>query len=109
MKYKNKQEERLIIQFFEELGWIVHKCKDCVEFETWTKAGVHITITLLNMTFDELSEYLDAVSCAEEINSLRQDERYRKQFTLKQSVNDIYGFFCGLDEEWDKFLVFHKK
>ena len=47
MKYKNRKEARLIIQFFEELGWLVHKCKDCVEFKTWTKAGVNITITLL--------------------------------------------------------------
>lgn len=109
MKYKNRKEARLIIQFFEELSWIVHECNDCVEFKTWTKAGVNIIISLQAMTFDELSEYLDAVSCDEEIELLRQDERYRKQFTLKQSVEDIYGFYCGLDEEWDKFLVFHKK
>lgn len=104
MKYKNKQEARLIIQFFEELGWIVHECDDCVEFETWTEAGVNIIIYLQEMTFYELSEYLADVSCDEEIDLLRQDGRYRKQFTLKQSVDDIYGFYCGLDDAWYKFL-----
>lgn len=109
MKYKNRKEARLIIQFFEDLGWIVYEYDDYIEFETWTKAGVNIIISLQDMTFDELSEYLDAVSCDEEIDLLRQGESYRKQFTLKQSVEDIYGFYCGLDEEWDKFLAFHKK
>lgn len=106
MKYKNKQEARLITKFFEDLGWLVHECDDCVELETWTKAGVNIIIYLQDMTFEELSEYLDDVSCDEEIDLLRQDKRYRKQFTLKQSVEDIYGFYSELEKEWDKFLLF---
>lgn len=109
MKYKKRKEARLINQFFKELGWLVYECEDGVEFETWTKAGVNIIIYLQSMTFDELSEYLDAVSCDEEIDLLRQDKRYRKQFTLKQSVEDIYGFYCELDAEWDKFLLFNKQ
>ena len=106
MKYKNKQEARLIIQFFEDLGWFVREYDDFVELETWTKAGVNIIIYLQDMTFEELSEYLDDVSCDEEIDLLRQDKRYRKQFTLKQSIEDIYGFYSELEKEWDKFLLF---
>lgn len=108
-RYKNKKEARLILRFFEEQGWLCDESENYAEFQTWTDGGVNIVISLDKMTFEELSLYLDSVDCDEEIDLLRKDERYRKKFTLKQSVEDIYGFYCRLDEEWDKFLVFHKK
>ena len=59
-----------------------------MEFETWTKAGVNILISLQDVTFYELSNYLISIDWDEEIDLLRESELYRKQFTLKQSVDD---------------------
>ena len=108
MKCKNIREANLITKFFKDLGWYVYEYEDCVEFETWTKAGVNILISLQDVTFYELSNYLISIDWDEEIDLLRESKLYRKQFTLKQSVDDIYGFYSMFNAEWDRFLEFYR-
>lgn len=92
--------------FFEENNFNVHLFEQnnvrCAELEKWTDGGVDIVINLIPFTADEFKEYVNNFDIDEEIDVHRQDERYRKVFTLSQSLKDFTDFYNELKEIADK-------
>lgn len=64
----------------------------CAEVENWTEGGVDMIIMLNPFSIEEMQNFYDNFDVDEEICVHREDERYRNNFTIRQSVNDF--------EEW---------
>jgi hypothetical protein len=79
-------------EFFEENGFIVNIHDDigCAEVEMWTDGGVDMIINLQPFTKEEFIEYVEEYfNVDDEIDSHRQDQRYRNDFTITQSLKDF--------------------
>lgn len=87
-----------LVEFFEEKGFIVHLLDEqedniqCAEIEKWTEGGVDMIITLQPFIIKEFIEYVNDFSVDNEIDSHRQDERYKRDFTISESVEDFTDF-----------------
>ena len=83
-------KERKIL---EDNGFRVHKYQDgYVELEQWTSGGVDMIITYdssKQTAKEALTEYYNNFDIDEEIDLYRQDERYKQNFTITQSVADF--------------------
>ena len=79
--------------FFEECDFIVHQFEEdnnkCAELESWTDGGVDMIIYLNPFTKEEFISYVNNFDIDEEIDIYRQDKRYRKDFTISESVKDF--------------------
>lgn len=96
MKNKN------LATMLEDANFIVHKFtqdgKKCAEVETWTEGGVNMIITLQPFTKKEFLSYVEDFSVDEEIDSHRQDQRYKDAFKISESVKDFEAFHNSLKE-----------
>lgn len=88
--------------FFEENGFNVFLTKQddvqCAEVERWTDGGVDMIIWLNPFTADEFKSYVDDFDVDEQIDSHRQDPRYKNDFTISQSLKDFTDFHNHLKE-----------
>ena len=80
--------------FFEENSFRVHmeEGSESAEIETWTKGGVNMIFYLEPFTVEEFKERVENFDIDEEIELHREDVRYRKAFTITQSVADFQAF-----------------
>jgi hypothetical protein len=89
-------------QFFEENEFNVHLFKQdnkqCAEIEKWTNIGVDMIICLNPFTAEEFKNYVKEFNVDDEIDLHRQDKRYCKDFTVRQSVEDFEHFHNHLQE-----------
>lgn len=85
-----------LIDLFENADFKVHLFEQdnqqCAELETWTNGGVNMIITLMPFNLKEFKHYVLNFNVDEEIDLHRQDERYKKAFTIKESVKDFEQF-----------------
>lgn len=83
-------------EFFEDEGFDVNKFEQdnqiCAEIEKWTEGGVDMIITLMPFTIEEFIDYVNDFDVDDEIDTHRQDERYKKDFTISQSLKDFKKF-----------------
>ena len=91
MKINKKQLEIL------EENFNIYEYDDSYELEKWTNGGVDMFILVYksdeNGTLvEQFSDYIKYFDIDEEIDIYRQNERYRENFTIRESVNDF--------EEW---------
>jgi hypothetical protein len=88
--------------FFEENGFIVHLTKQdkvqCAELEKWTDGGVDMIIWLNPFTVAEFKSYVNDFNVDEVIDTHRQDQRYKNDFTISQSLKDFTDFYNHLKE-----------
>lgn len=95
--YKNNDFEAFVELFFSG----INKDKQGIEFETWTDGGVnmvhyfHASEGCYFKQFKERASYFDM---DEEIDLHRQDERYRKDFKIRESVSDFESYQKYLTE-----------
>lgn len=78
------------------------------ELNTYTKAGVNQIIFLdfrnsgnpkkANDFIGKFSERIDDIDIDDEIEMNRQDQRYKDNFTLRESLNDFEDWKKGLEE-----------
>ena len=82
--------------FFEEQDFRVHLSNEgkrkYAEIETWTNGGVNMIIMLEPFTKEAFIERVKEFDMDEEIDLYRQDQRYKNDFTITQSVKDFTEF-----------------
>ena len=92
--------------FFEKEDFLVHPFEQdgqqCAEVEKWTNGGVDMIITLIPFAADEFISYVDNFSVDEEVDEYRQDNMYRKAFTIQQSLEDFTNFYEIIKEVSEK-------
>lgn len=88
--------------FFEEQGFNVHLFKQdrkqCAEVEKWTNGGVDMVFALQPFTKEQFIERVNDFDVDDEIDTHRQDQRYKNAFTITQSVKDFTDFHNHLKE-----------
>ena len=64
-----------------------------IELESWTNGGVDMFITIdknsYNTLLEQLKEFVENFDIDEEIEIYRQDTDYRRNFTIRESINDF--------------------
>ena len=102
MKTKKLQE------FFEKEDFNVHLVKQdgvqCAEIEKWTTGGVDMIIWLNPFTIKEFELYVNDFDVDGVIDQYRQDECYKRNFTVRQSLDDFTEFHEGLKETLSKLI-----
>ena len=100
MKTKKDLSLNDLQKFFEKEGFNVHQFeqdnKKCAEIETWTNGGVDMIITLIPFSIEKFIEYVDNFNVDDQIDFYRQDEHYRNNFTISESLEDFNDFHEGL-------------
>lgn len=95
MKITSKEREIL-----EELFNISEGTNE-IELESWTDGGVDMFITIdknsYNTLLEQLKEFVENFDIDEEIDIYREDENYKRNFTIRESINDF--------ENWVDFIV----
>jgi len=79
--------------------------EQCAELESWTVGGVDMIISLVPFTKENFIEYVNDFDIDEEIELNRQNEAYRKAFTISQSVTDFTNYFNELDNIKDELEI----
>ncbi len=88
--FEHLEENDRGVYLFEQDGNI------CAEVENWTDGGVDMVVTLMPFSIEALQEFYEGFEVDDEIDTHRQDERYRKAFRISDSVRDF--------EMWEKEL-----
>ena len=87
MKITSKEREIL-----EELFNISEGTNE-IELESWTDGGVDMFITIdknsYNTLLEQLKEFVENFDIDEEIEIHREDENYKRNFTIRESINDF--------------------
>jgi hypothetical protein len=87
-------------KFFEDEGFNVDIFEQdnqrCAEIEKWTDGGVDMIITLMPFTKNEFIDYVNDFDVDDLINTHRQDENYKRNFTMAQSRKDFKKFHKDL-------------
>lgn len=80
-------------EFFESKDFSVHLDEQdgvqCAEVETWTEGGVNMIPFLNPFTIEEFESHVNDFNVDGEIDLHREGERYRNNFTIKQSLKDF--------------------
>lgn len=96
----NKFNIEYLRQFFENEGFGVDLFEQddhsCAELEKWTDGGVDMIITLMPFTKNEFIDYVNDFDVDDLINTYRQDENYKINFTMAQSRKDFKKFHNDL-------------
>lgn len=89
-----------LLEFFENEGFIVNIFEQdnhtCADLEKWTDGGVDMIITLMPFTKNEFIDYVNDFDVVDLINTYRQDENYKRNFTMAQSRKDFKKFHKDL-------------
>lgn len=87
MKITSKEREML-----EEL-FNVSESADDLELESYTNGGVDMFITIdknsYNTLLEQLKEFVKNFDIDEEIEIHREDENYKRNFTIRESITDF--------------------
>ena len=87
MKITSKEREIL-----EELFNISEGTNE-IELESWTDGGVDMFITIdknsYNTLLEQLKEFVENFDIDEEIEIYREDENYKRNFTIRESITDF--------------------
>ena len=96
MKITSKERELL-----EELFNISEGTNE-IELESWTDGGVDMFITIdknsYNTLLEQLKEFVENFDIDEEIEIYRQDTDYRRNFTIRESINDFENWVDYIEE-----------
>lgn len=95
---------------FLEKHFDIYNNDDCYELEQWTDGGVDMIISLLkddnrfNNMLEQFKYYVEGFDIDEEIDIYRQNENYKNNFTIVESVKDFESwveFINNILEEWE--------
>ena len=85
-----KNEREILENYFTIL-----ENKSGYELETWTNEGVDMIITIEkngDTLLEQLKEYIDNFDIDSEIDMYRENEEYRNNFTIKESLEDFESY-----------------
>ena len=96
MKITSKERELL-----EELFNISEGTNE-IELESWTDGGVDMFITIdknsYNTLLRQLEEFVKNFDIDKEIDIHREDENYKRNFTIRESINDFENWVDYIEE-----------
>lgn len=95
---KLNKEQTELQSFLEYKGFKVFVSDECCELENYTKRGVSMLHVIQPFSKIELISTFSSFDVDEEIDLHRQDERYRKVFTIRQSVYDFEEYERKLED-----------
>ena len=89
-KLKITKEQRTFLEQYFDYIETDYNDND-LYLETWTNGGVDMVIYLdkNKSLIENLEEYIESFDIDEEIEIYRQDQRYKQNFTIRESVNDF--------------------
>ena len=107
MKVTSKEREML-----EEL-FNVSESADDLELESYTDGGVDMFITIekdnSNNLLEQLRLFVENFDIDEEIDIHRQDTDYRRNFTIRESINDFENWVDYIEECISKLEGYNNK
>lgn len=93
-QFNEKQMEEL------EKHFRIYDCDSEIELESWTDGGVDMFICIFkdeNIDYlEQFKNYIDDFDIDEQIDLYRQDEQYRKEFSISKSLKDFEGYLKKL-------------
>lgn len=90
-----------LIEFFDSNGFCAHEQdvhNGILELETWTRGGVNMLMYLEPITIQSFEEQVNSFDVDEEIEVHRQDDRYRRDFTIRESLEDFEEYHLRLKQ-----------
>ena len=94
---KITSEEREIL----ENSFSIFENESNYELETWTNEGVDMVITIKKdggTLLEQLTEYIDNFDIDSEIDMYRENEEYRNNFTIKESIEDFEDYISNIKD-----------
>ena len=87
MKITSKERE-LLVELFN-----INESAYELELESWTNGGVNMLISIDknsdNNLLEQLERFVENFDIGEEIDIHREDENYKRNFTIRESINDF--------------------
>ena len=85
-----KNEREILEHYFT-----IFESENDYKLETWTNGGVDMIITIEkngDTLLEQLKEYIDNFDIDSEIDIYRENEEYRNNFTIKESLEDFESY-----------------
>lgn len=85
-----RNEKEILENYFT-----IFENKSGYELETWTNEGVDMIITIEkngDTLLEQLKEYINNFDIDSEIDMYRENEEYRNNFTIKESIKDFEDY-----------------
>lgn len=93
---ENSAFKEAIESIAEEFRIRIHEDEDYIELETWTIGGVNMFINVHKggdkSHLEQFREYVLSFDIDEQIDVHRQDESYKNNFTIRESVHDFEAY-----------------
>lgn len=96
MKITSKERE-LLVELFN-----INESAYELELESWTDGGVDMFISIDknsdNNLLEQLERFVENFDIDEEIDIHREDENYKRKFTIRESINDFENWVDYIEE-----------
>ena len=96
MKITSKERE-LLLELFN-----INESAYELELESWTDGGVDMCISIDktsdNNLLEQLERFVENFDIDEEIDIHREDENYKRHFTIRESINDFENWVDYIEE-----------
>ena len=96
MKITSKERE-LLVELFN-----INESAYELELESWTNGGVNMFISIDknsdNNLLEQLERFVENFDIDEEIDIHREDENYKRNFTIRESINDFENWVNYIEE-----------
>ena len=97
MKKFNKKQIEKLEKYFD-----IYEDNDIIQLESWTDGGVDMVIYIdKNEKIDHLQQFKNFINnfnIDEEIEIHRQNEQYKNDFTISESLEDFTSYLNDLKE-----------
>lgn len=98
---KNGNLQEFFELFFSHVN-IIYRLSDKggLEMETWTDCGVNMIVCLNSDEglLEEFKDYVKNFDVDEEIDFHREDDRYKREFTIRESLEDFENYLKWLNK-----------
>ena len=96
MKITSKERE-LLVELFN-----INESAYELELESWTDGGINMFISIDknsdNNLLEQLERFVENFDIDEEIDIHREDENYKRNFTIRESINDFENWVNYIEE-----------
>ena len=96
MKITSKERE-LLVELFN-----INESAYELELESWTNGGVNMFISIDknsdNNLLEQLERFVENFDIDEEIDIHREDKNYKRNFTIRESINDFENWVDYIEE-----------
>ena len=102
------KERKLLLELFN-----INESAYELELESWTDGGVDMFISIDknsdNNLLEQLERFVENFDIDEEIDIHREDENYKRNFTIRESINDFENWVNYIEECISKLEEYNNK